>query len=94
MPGGNLIVLDNINLLHELFILKKRSLLRKDLKIKGQIGEVRQRDKMFYVTLMRQTNEAESSSCGKKEIVNNVIRAMLPLLTLQNVLEASSDLIY
>lgn len=94
MPGGNLIVLDNINLLRELFILKKRSLLRKDLKIKGQIGEVRQRDNMFYVTLMRQTNEAESSSCGKKEIVNNVIRAMLPLLTLQNVLEASSDLIY
>ena len=94
MPGGNLIVLDNINLLHELFILKKRSLLRKDLKIKGQIGEVRLRDKMFYVTLMRQTNEAESSSGGKKEIVNNVIRAMLPLLTLQNVLEASSDLIY
>ena len=49
---------------------------------------------MFYVTLMRQTNEEESSSCGKKEIVNNVIRAMLPLLILQKVLEASSDLIY
>lgn len=49
---------------------------------------------MFYVTLMRQTNEAESSSCGEKEIVNNVIRAMLPLLILQKVLEASSDLIY
>jgi len=40
----------NINpLLRELGLLKKTSLLRRDLKIRGQIGEAGQKDKISYV---------------------------------------------
>ena len=70
----------------------KTSLLRKELKIKGQIGEAGQKDKLTYVSLMHQINEARAAGYDESEIVNSVIRAMIPSLTLRNVLETTSNL--
>ena len=82
----------NVSLLRELGVLKKTSLLRKDFKIKDQIGEVGQRDKISYVSLMHQINEAKLSSYDEDDIINSVIRAMAPSLTLRNVLETTPHL--
>ena len=41
---------------------------------------------------MHQINEAKSAGYDQDEIVNEVIRAMVPSLTLRNVLETTIDL--
>ena len=71
---------------------QRTSLLRKELKIKGQIGEAHQRDKLTYVSLIHQINETQEAGYDGCEIVNTVIRAMSPSLTLRNVLETTSNL--
>ena len=71
---------------------QRTSLLRKELKIKGQIGEAHQKDKLTYVSLIHQINEAQEAGYDESEIVNSVIRAMSPSLTLRNVLETTSNL--
>ena len=68
------------------------ALLRKELKIQGHIGEAHQRDKLTYVSLIHQINEAQEAGYDESEIVNSVIRAMSPSLTLRNVLETTSNL--
>ena len=78
--------------LREFDVLKKTSLLRKELKIKGQIGEASQKDKLSYISLMHQINEAKASGYDDDEIVSSVIKAMVPSLTLRNVLETTKDL--
>ena len=82
----------NVSLLRELGVLKKTSLLRKDFKIKGQIREGGQRNKISYVSLMHQINEAKLSSYDEEDIINSVIRAMTASLTLRNVLETTPHL--
>ena len=82
----------NASVLRELGVLKKTSLLRKDFKIKGQIHEVGQRNKISYVSLMHQINEAKLSSYDEEDIINSVIRAMTASLTLRNVLETTPHL--
>ena len=82
----------NVSLLRELGILKKTSLLRKEFKIKSQIGEVVQGDKISYVSFMHQINEPKSSGYDEEDIINSVIRAMTPNLTLRNVLETTPHL--
>ena len=77
-------------LLHELN--QRASLIRKELKIKGQIGEAHQKDKLTYVSLIHQINEAQKAGYDESEIVNSVIGAMSPSLTLRNVLETTSNL--
>ena len=66
----------------------RTSLLRKELKIKGQIGDANQKDKLTYVSLMHQIDEAQEAGYEESEIVSSVIRAMIPSLTLRNVLKA------
>ena len=44
------------------------------------------------MSLMHQINEAKSAGYDQDEIVNEVIRAMVPSLTLRNVLETTIDL--
>ena len=56
----------NVSLLRELGVLKKTSLLRKDFKIKGQIGEIGQRDKISHVSPVHQINEAKLSGMMRK----------------------------
>ena len=70
----------------------RTSLLRKKLKIQGQISETNQKDKLTYVSLMHQSDEAQEAGCEKSEIVRSVIRSMIPCLTLRNVLERTLNL--
>ena len=44
------------------------------------------------MSLTHQINEAKSAGYDQDEIVNEVIRAMVPSLTLRNVLETTIDL--
>ena len=44
------------------------------------------------MSLMHQINEAKSAGYDQDEIVNEVIRAVVPSLTLRNVLETTIDL--
>ena len=51
----------------------RTSLLRKELKIKGQIGEANQKDKPTYVSLMHQIDEAKEAVYEESETVSNVM---------------------
>ena len=51
----------------------RTSLLRKELKIKGQIGEENQKDKPTYVSLMHQIDEAKEAVYEESETVSNVM---------------------
>ena len=79
-----------MNILRELGVLKKTSLLRKEFRVKGSIGEAGQKEKHTYVSLMHQLNEAKAAEYDQDEIVSRVIRAMVPSLTLRNVLETTN----
>ena len=85
-------MMGKFSLLRELGVLKKTSLLRKDFKIKGQLVEIGQRDKISYVSLMHQINEAKLSGYDEEDIINSAIRAMTPSLTLRNILEITPHL--
>ena len=45
-----------MNILQELGVLKKTSLLKKEFWVKGSIGEVGQKEKLTYVSLVHQIN--------------------------------------
>ena len=81
-----------MNILQELGVLKKTSLLRKEFWVKGSIREAGQKEKLMYVSLMQQINKAKAAGYDQDEIVNGVIRAMVPSLILRNVLETTTDL--
>ena len=70
----------------------RTSLAKKELKIKDQIGEANQKDKLTYVNLMHQVDEAQEASYKESEIVSSVIRALIPSLTLINILESTENL--
>ena len=76
-------------LLHELN--QRTSLLCKELKIKGKISDTHPRDKLTYVSLIHQINEAQKAGHDQSEMVNSVIRAMSPSLALRNGLETASN---
>ena len=50
------------------------------------------RKKLMYVFLMHEINEAKVVGYDRDVIANEVIRAMVPHLTLRNVLETTTDL--
>ena len=70
----------------------RTSLLSKELKIKGQIGEANQKDKLTYVSLMHPIDEAQEAGYEESEIVSSVIRTMIPSLILRNLLERTPNL--
>ena len=80
-----------MNILREMSVLKT-SLLKKKFRVKGSIGEAGQKEKLTHVYLMHQINEAKAAGYDQGEIVNGIIRAMVPSLTLRNVLETTTDL--
>ena len=67
-----------MNILRELNVLKKTSLLREEFQVKGDYSE----DRL----------EAKAAWYNQDEIVNGLIRAMVPGFTLRNVLETTTDL--
>ena len=66
--------------------------LRKELKIRGQIGEAGQKDKLTYVSLMYQIKQARLTDYTDQEVINAVISSMVPGLTLRAVLETTPNL--
>ena len=82
----------NLNLLRELGLLGKTGLLRKEFKIRGQVGEAGQKGTLSYISLMHQIKNLKQAGYKEIEIVSVVIDAMIPSLTLRNVLETISNL--
>ena len=70
----------------------ERSAFLKDFKIRGFIGEKGQKDKFYYISLLKQIEEGRDKGYSDKEIVNAVIRATTPGLYLRNVLETTGNL--
>ena len=66
------------------------SVLRRDLKLIGQIGEPNQKDKLSFVGVHNQMKEAEERGYVDKEIISAVIRVMTASLPLRKFLEATS----
>ena len=82
----------NLNLLRKLGLLGKTGLLRKELKIRGPVGEAGQKGTLRYIRLMHQIKNAQQAGYEESEIVSAVIGAMIPSLTIRNVLETVSNL--
>ena len=68
------------------------TILHRDFKIQGTIGEVGQKDKLGYQSLMLQVEMGLGKGYTDKEIVTAVIRAVQPGLQLRSYLEGVSDL--
>ena len=66
--------------------------LRKELKIRGQIGEAGQKHKLTYVSLMHRIKQARLTGYRDQEVINAVISSMVPGLTLRTVLETTPNL--
>ncbi|CAB4032757.1 Hypothetical predicted protein, partial [Paramuricea clavata] len=64
------------------------TILHRDFKIQGTIGEVGQRDKLGYQSLMLQVEIGLGKGYTNKEIVTAVIRAVQPGLQLRSYLES------
>ena len=61
-------------------------------KIRGAIGETVQKDKLSYVSLLKQREGGKDKVYSDKEIVNAVVKAITPGLYLRNVLETTDNL--
>lgn len=68
------------------------SALRRQFKISGQIGDPDQRDKLSFTSLVRQILNGNSQGYTDAEIVDGVIRAITPGMTLRNYLETYKEL--
>ena len=68
------------------------SLLRREFKISGQIGEPGQTEKLTFVSLMHQIDSGLKREYKETEIVDAVIRAISPHSSLRSYVETLSDL--
>ena len=68
------------------------SVLRRQFKILGQIGEADQKDKLTYNSLVRQIKSGKGQGYKDVEIVDAVVRAIVPGLVLRSYLESFEDL--
>ena len=68
------------------------SAFHKDFKIRGAIGEADQKDKLSYISLLKQIEEVKYKGYSDKEIVNPVKKAIIPGLHLQNVSETTDNM--
>ena len=66
--------------------------LRKELKIRGEIGEAGQKDKLTYFSLMHQIKQARLTGYTDQEVINVVIISMELDLALRTVLETTPNL--
>lgn len=70
----------------------KTSLLRREYKLSGQIGEPGQTEKLTFVSLMHQIDSGLKRGYKESEIVDAVIRAISPHSSLRSYVETLSDL--
>ena len=66
--------------------------LRKDLNIRGAIGEAGQKSKLTYFILVHQIKQAKLIGYTDQEIINAVISYVLPSLTPRTLSEATANL--
>ena len=78
--------------IRELGYLNQTSLLMKDVKIWGVIGNAGQKDRLSFVSLSHQINDGKAAGYSEKEIIEGVLKSMAPNLRLRNVLETMTDL--
>ena len=93
LENGNALLGKNLyDLLGARAVDDQRSAFHKDFKIKSFIGEVRQRDKLSYISLLKQIEAGIEKRYSNKEIVNAALRVITSSLYLRNVLETTEDL--
>ncbi|KAJ8021937.1 hypothetical protein HOLleu_39281 [Holothuria leucospilota] len=64
---------------------------RKDFKICGTIGELGQKDKLTFSSLIHQINAGKKKNYSDEEIVDAVIRAVSPSIKFRTYLEGRDD---
>ena len=60
----------------------KSSVFRREFRIKGQIGEPIQMDKLSYIALVKQIDCAVERGYTQNEIVDVVVQAIVPCMCL------------
>ena len=65
----------------------KNSLLRREFRIKGQIGEPEQSDTLSFVSLIKQIDSGMVKGYEEHEIIYGVIQAIMPSMKLRSYLE-------
>ena len=70
----------------------QNSLLCHDLKIIGQVGEVGQKEKLSYISLIHQIEADLAKGYSENEVVHAVINAISPGLSIRSYLEGSGRL--
>ena len=73
-------------------LIVKQMFFIRILKIRGAIGEAGQKDKLTYVSLLKQVEEGKDKGFSDKKIVNAIIKATTRRLYLRNVLETTDNL--
>ncbi|XP_078798076.1 uncharacterized protein LOC111946953 isoform X1 [Oryzias latipes] len=66
--------------------------IRKEFRINGQIGERGQKDKLSYSNLIHQIDMGLKKNHSEADIIEAVVRAVSPGLSLRDMLEIKSDL--
>ena len=64
-----------------------KQIFRRDFKLNGQIGEPNQKDKLTFISLVRQIESALARGDQEAEIIDAVIRAIVPGMQLRSYLE-------
>ena len=67
------------------------SVLRRDFRIVGQVGELGQKDKLSYVSLIRQIEAGIDKGYMEKEVIQAVINSISPGLSIRSYFEGSHD---
>ena len=67
------------------------SLLRRQFKISGQIGEPEQKDKISFSSLARQIQTGLAQGYLESKIVDGVIRSITPGMVLRSYLKTHKD---
>ena len=70
----------------------KNSLLRHEFRIKGQIGEPEQSDKLSFVSLIKQIDCVIGKGNEEHEIIDGVIQVVMPSMKLRSYLETLKGL--
>ena len=68
-------------------IIDVKTALRRDFKIMGVIGGEEQKDRLSFVSLIRQIDAGREKGYKEREIIDVVIRAISPSLKLRSYLE-------
>ena len=74
------------------YLTMQTSMFRREFKIMGQIGEVGQREKLSYVSLIRQVAVRLDRGYSEGEVVNAMLISISPGLQIRSYLEGSGKI--